>query len=169
MVRTRGSESGRNNPPLEGMPLTQEHVAAMEARIAQMSPEMATLIEQNLRLLGQIQGEQILEESDENYDGESNIYASRNVSQRAPKDVSHNDDDHYQDKRRRLSEVVASLYEKYNRLQQEMNQQEKGKTSMVDNLLHGRILAVCLPKKFKVPSIAVFTETEDLTEHLDNY
>jgi hypothetical protein len=57
-----------------------------------------------------------------------------------------------------------------------MNQQEKGKTSLVDNLLHrtaspftGQILAVHLPKNLKVSSIVVFTKTEDLTQHLDNY
>lgn len=32
---------------------------------------------------------------------------------------------------------MASLYEKYNRFQQEMNQEEKSKTFLVDNLLHG--------------------------------
>jgi hypothetical protein len=47
MVRTRASESRRNNPPPEGN-LNQVQVAAMEARIAQMSREMATLTEQNL-------------------------------------------------------------------------------------------------------------------------
>jgi hypothetical protein len=79
-------------------------------------------------------------------------------------------------KTRRISEVVASLDEKYNRLQQEVHQKEKGKTSLVDNLLHGttslftdRISIVLLPKKFKIPSIATFTEIEDPTEHLDNY
>jgi hypothetical protein len=86
MVRIRASESGRNthppegiNPPPGGMPSNQEHVVAMEARIAQMSRDVATLTEQNIWLLGQIQGERVHEESDENYDGESNVHASRNT------------------------------------------------------------------------------------------
>jgi hypothetical protein len=55
MVRIRASESGRNthppegiNPPPGGMPSNQEHVVAMEARIAQMSRDVATLTEQNI-------------------------------------------------------------------------------------------------------------------------
>lgn len=32
-----------------------------------------------------------------------------------------------------------------------------------------QIVAVHLPEKFKVPSIATFTEIEDSAEHLDNY
>jgi hypothetical protein len=56
MMRTRASEPKGNNPPPGGMPLNQEHVAAMEARLVQMSRDMATLTEQNLQLLEQIQG-----------------------------------------------------------------------------------------------------------------
>jgi hypothetical protein len=75
-----------------------------------------------------------------------------------------------------LSDAIASLDEKYNCLQKEVHQKEKGKTSLVDNLLHGtaspftdRISAVLLLKKFKIPSIATFIGIEDPTEHLDNY
>jgi hypothetical protein len=46
---------------------------------------MATLIEQNLRRLEQIQRERILEELDENYGGESNVHARRNERQGAPR------------------------------------------------------------------------------------
>jgi hypothetical protein len=77
---------------------------------------------------------------------------------------------------KRLSEVVASLGEKYNHLQQEVHQKEKGKTSLVDHLLHGtaspftdQISRVLLPEKFKIPSIVTFTRIEDPTQHLDNY
>jgi hypothetical protein len=72
--------------------------------------------------------------------------------------------------------VVASLDEKYNRLQQEIHQMEKGKTSLVDNLLHETaslftdlIYVVLLPEKFKIPNIATFTGIKDPIEHLDNY
>lgn len=90
--------------------------------------------------------------------------------------MSQNEEKGWQNEIRRLSEAVAALDEKYNRLQQEMNQQERGKTTLVDNLLHGkaspftcRISTIRLPEKFKVPSIAVFTRIEDSTEHLDSY
>jgi hypothetical protein len=71
---------------------------------------------------------------------------------------------------------VASLDEKYNSLQQDVHQKEKGKTSLLDHLLHGiaspfidQITTVLLPKKFKIPSIEEFTGIEDPTDHLDNY
>jgi hypothetical protein len=53
---------------------------------------------------------------------------------------------------------------------------EKGKTSLVDNLLHETaslftdlIYVVLLPEKFKIPNIATFTGIKDPIEHLDNY
>jgi hypothetical protein len=73
--------------------------------------------------------------------------------------------------------VVASLDEKYNQLQHEvLHQKEKGKTSLVDNLLHGtaspftdRIFAILLLEKFKVLSITTFIGIKDPIEHMDNY
>jgi len=53
---------------------------------------------------------------------------------------------------------------------------KRGRTSLVDNLLNAiaspftdQITTVRLPEKFQVPSIATFTEIEDLAKHLDNY
>lgn len=71
---------------------------------------------------------------------------------------------------------MGSLDEKCNLLQQKILQKEKGKMSLVDNMLHriaspftDPIAAVYLPEKFKVHSIATFTGLEDPTEHRDNY
>jgi len=63
------------------------------------------------------------EESDVHVDGDVNL-----GGRGGPRD---------QNKKKRLSEVVASLDEKYSHLQQEIHQKKKGKTSLVDNLLHG--------------------------------
>jgi len=66
--------------------------------------------------------------------------------------------------------VVATLDEKYTLLHQEVLQKEKGKTSRMDNLLHGiaspftdQIADVHLLGKFKVPSIVTFIGLEDPT------
>jgi hypothetical protein len=80
---------------------------------------------------------------------------------------------------RRLNEAIATLdekyEEKYNQLQQEIQQKGKGKISRVDSLLNRsspfteHIMAIQLPKKFKIPTIQTYTGIEDPTEHLDNY
>jgi hypothetical protein len=132
--------------------------------------------------LGRFLGGQIPEESDENDGDESDAHVDGDVnvgSRGGPQDNqlgghSWNDGGErnlHLSKKKMLSEVVASLDEKYNCLQQEVHQKEKGKTSLVDNLLHGTALlftdlisVVLLPKKFKIPSIATFTGSEDLTK-----
>jgi hypothetical protein len=80
---------------------------------------------------------------------------------------------------RRLNEAIATLDEKYehkyNQLQLEIQQNNKGKISRVDNLLNRsspfteRVMAIQLPEKFKIPAIQTYTGIEDPTEHLDNY
>jgi hypothetical protein len=61
-------------------------------------------------------------------------------------------------------------------LLQESSHSDKGKTSIVDNLLQGivlpftkKIVVVRLPNKFKVPNIPLFIGKEDPTKHLDQY
>lgn len=178
MVRTRATDPKRNNPPPEaGGPSNNKHVAALEARIAQMFRDMEAFTEQNLRLLGWFSGGWILEESDENDGDESNAHVDGDINLESwgvpqdnqPENNSQNDGGLHQ-KKKRLSEVMASLDEKYNRLQQEVHQQEKGKPSLVDNLLHGttspftdQISEVLLPEKFKIPSIAPFIGIKDPT------
>jgi len=149
MVRTRAMDPGRNNPPPEaGGPSNNNHVAALEAWIAQLSKDMEVLTEQNLRLLGRFPEGRIPEESDESDGDKSDAHVDRDMnvgSQGGPRDNqlenhSRNDGGErnlHRNKYKRLSEVMASLDEKYNCLQQEVHQQEKGKTSLVDNLLHG--------------------------------
>jgi C4-type Zn-finger protein len=80
---------------------------------------------------------------------------------------------------RRLNEAIATLDEKYedkyNQLQLEIQQNNKGKTSRVDSLLNSsspfteRVMAIQLPDKFKIPAIQAYTGIKDPTEHLDNY
>jgi hypothetical protein len=80
---------------------------------------------------------------------------------------------------RRLNEAIATLDEKYedkyNQLQQEIQQNNKGKISRVDSLLNRsspfteRVMAIQLPEKFKILAIQTYTGIEDPTEHLDNY
>jgi hypothetical protein len=63
MVHTRSTYLGRNTPPPEiGEPSNNEHVAALEIQIAQMSMDIEVLTEQNLRLLGQIPEESNMNE-----------------------------------------------------------------------------------------------------------
>jgi hypothetical protein len=58
MVCTRTLDPGRNNPPPKtgGPSNNNNNVVSLEARIAQMSRDMVTLIEQNLRLLERFPG-----------------------------------------------------------------------------------------------------------------
>jgi hypothetical protein len=80
---------------------------------------------------------------------------------------------------RRLNEAIATLDEKYedkyNQLQLEIQQNNKGKISRVDSLLNRfspfteRVMAIQLPEKFKILAIQAYTRIEDPTEHLDNY
>jgi hypothetical protein len=84
---------------------------------------------------------------------------------------------HYEE--RRLNEAIATLdekyEEKYNQLQLEIQQKGKGKIYRVDSLLNKSspfaecIMAVQLPKKFKISAIQTYIGVEDPTEHLDNY
>jgi hypothetical protein len=80
------------------------------------------------------------EESDVHVDGDVNLGGRGGPRDNQPWDNSQNDGGErtlHQNKKKRLSEVVASLDEKYSHLQQEIHQKKKGKTSLVDNLLHG--------------------------------
>jgi hypothetical protein len=80
---------------------------------------------------------------------------------------------------RRLNEAIATLdekyEEKYNRLQLEIQQKGKERSSRVDNLLNRsspftkRIMSIQLFEKFKIPSVQLYTGVEDPTEHLDSY
>jgi hypothetical protein len=188
MVRTRSTDLGRKNPPPErGGPSNNKHMVALEARIAQMSRDMKALIEQNLQLLHWISEESNIYEGEDESNGQNDGHPDGNTNpdgRGAPRDNQPGDNFQNdggerslrQRKKKRLSEVVASLGEKYNRLQKEVHQKEKGKTSLEDNLLHGtashfinQISVVLHPKKFKVPSIITFTRIKDPTEHLDNY
>jgi hypothetical protein len=60
-------------------------------------------------------------------------------------------------------------------LQLEIQQNNKGKISRVDNLLNRsspfteRVMAIQLPEKFKISAIQTYTGIEYPTEHLDNY
>jgi hypothetical protein len=92
-----------------------------------MSKDMEALTEQNLRLLGRFLGGRISEESDENerdgsnahVDGDMNLENWGNPWDNQLGDRSRNDGGErslHQKKKKRLSEVLAALDEKYNRL-----------------------------------------------------
>jgi hypothetical protein len=61
-------------------------------------------------------------------------------------------------------------------LSEEIHQQDKSKTSLVDNLLQkmaspftDQVASFHLPEEFKVPDISIYTGLEDPIEHLDNF
>jgi hypothetical protein len=205
MVRTRATASEAHNPHRETGGVSHQNAAEMEARIAQMSRDMEALTQQNLRLLRQLASEQIPEMAEGDEEEESNAHEegdrkSRRVTDRAqhedrPQQAQRVANQHLgegianpppgdgvvnpRDEERRHNEAIATLDEKYedryNRLQLEIQQNSKGKTSRVDSLLNKsspfteRVMAVQLPEKFKAPTIQTYTGIEDPTEHLDNY
>jgi hypothetical protein len=196
MVRTRATTSGANNPRHETGGVSHQNATEMEARIAQMSRDMEVLTQQNLRLLRRLADERIPEVAEGNEDGESNTHneedrESRRVTERTqPKDRPRRAEGianpppgegmvNPQYEERRLNEAIATLDEKYedkyNQLQLEIQQNNKGKTSQEDSLLNRsspfteRVMAIQLPDKFKIPAIQAYTGIEDPTEHLDNY
>jgi TolA-binding protein len=130
MVRTRSTDPEKaNHPPETGGPSNNEQMATLEARIAQMSRDMEALTDQNTRLLAQISKESNINEGggDES-NGQSNghQYGDTNPEGRGPSGDNQlgdnsRDDGHGRNprqwKKKRLREVVASLDEKYNRLQ----------------------------------------------------
>jgi hypothetical protein len=129
MVRMRSTDPGMNNPPPEiGGPSNNKHMVALKAQIAQMSRDMEALIEQNLRLLHWISEESNIYEGEDESNGQNDGHPDGNANpdgrgaprDNQPGDNSRNDRGERslrQRKKKRLSEVVASLGKKYNRLQ----------------------------------------------------
>jgi len=80
------------------------------------------------------------------------------------------------DAERRLQQMVHDLDAKYDALSRTMDQKHDGKESLVDNLFQSKdsiftdeVSNFDLPGRFKVPDISVFSGSEDLVEHLDNF
>jgi hypothetical protein len=205
MVRTRATTSEANNPHHETGVVSHQDAAEMEARMAHMSRDMEVLAQQNLRLLRRLADERIPEMDEGNEEEESNAREeedreSRTVTKRIqPEDRPQRTEGvanpplgegvanpppgegmmNPRYDKRRLNEAIAALDEKYkdkyNLLQQKIQQNNKGKISRVDSLLNRsspfteRVMAIQLPKKFKIPAIQTYTGIEDPTEHLDNY
>jgi hypothetical protein len=77
---------------------------------------------------------------------------------------------------KRLQQMVLDLGAKYDALSRTMDQKCDGKESLVDNLFQSRdsiftdeVSNFDLPGRFKVPDIFIFSGSEDLVEHLDNF
>jgi hypothetical protein len=146
--------------------------------------------------LRRLADERIPEVAEGNEEGESNTHneedrESRRVTERTqPKDRPRRAEGianpppgegmvNPQYEERRLNEAIATLDEKYedkyNQLQLEIQQNNKGKTSQEDSLFNRsspfteRVMAIQLPEKFKILAIQAYTGIEDPTEHLENY
>lgn len=71
--------------------------------------------------------------------------------------------------------MIARLEQRCNVLTAAIQRNDKGKASLVENLLQKtaspfteEVANISLPEKFKVPEIPFYTGLEDLVEHLDN-
>jgi hypothetical protein len=71
--------------------------------------------------------------------------------------------------------MIAQLEQRCNVLTVAIQQNDKGKASLVENILQKTtspftedVANICLPEKFKIPEIPFYTGLEDPVEHLDN-
>jgi len=71
--------------------------------------------------------------------------------------------------------MIAQLEQRCNVLTVAIQQTDKGKASLVENILQKTtspftedVANICLPEKFKIPEIPFYTGLEDPVEHLDN-
>jgi hypothetical protein len=83
---------------------------------------------------------------------------------------------HQKEKKEKLRDVVDKPQKKYELMAEVIYQRDKGKTSLIENLLQriaspfiDQVVVLRLPEMFKVPDIATFTGLEDLIEHLENF
>jgi hypothetical protein len=157
MVRTRATTSEANNPRQVTGGVSHQNVADMEARMAQMSRDMEVLTQQNLRLLRRLEDERIPKMDEGNEEEESNAHEeedreSRRVTERTQPEERPQRAEGFANPplgegianpppgegmmnprydERRLNEAIATLdgkYEdKYNQLQLEIQQNNKGK------------------------------------------
>lgn len=72
--------------------------------------------------------------------------------------------------------MIAQLEQRCNVLTNAIQRNDKGKASLVENLLQKTIFPftedvtnICLPEKFKIPEISFYTGLKDPVEHLDNF
>jgi hypothetical protein len=72
--------------------------------------------------------------------------------------------------------MIARLEQRCNILTAAIQRNDKGKASLVENLLQKttspfteEVANICLPEKFKIPEIPFYTGLEDPVEHLDNF
>jgi hypothetical protein len=77
---------------------------------------------------------------------------------------------------RAVQGMIARLERRCNVLTAAIQRSDKGKASLVENLLQKttspfteEVENICLPEKFKVPEIPLYTGLEDPVEHLDNF
>jgi chromosome segregation ATPase len=77
---------------------------------------------------------------------------------------------------RAVQGMIARLKQRCNVLTAAIQQNDKGKASLVENLLQKttspfteEVANICLPEKFKIPEIPFYTSLEDHVEHLDNF
>jgi hypothetical protein len=81
MVHTKATNPGGNNPPPEvGGTSNNNNVAALEAQIAEMSRDMATLTVRNLGLLERFPSERIPKESEENDRDERDAHMNEDMN-----------------------------------------------------------------------------------------
>jgi hypothetical protein len=77
---------------------------------------------------------------------------------------------------RAVQGMIARLEQRCNVLTAAIQRNDKGKASLVENLLQKttspfteEVANICLPEKFKVPEISFYTGMEDPVKHLDNF
>jgi hypothetical protein len=71
--------------------------------------------------------------------------------------------------------MIERLEHKCNVLAEAVKRNDKGKASLVDNLLQrtalpftDQVANFLLPEKFKIPDVPIYTGLEDPLEHLEN-
>jgi hypothetical protein len=77
---------------------------------------------------------------------------------------------------RAVQGMITRLEQRCNVLTTAIERNDKGKASLVENLLQKTtspftddVANICLPEKFKIPEIPFYTGLEDPVEHLDNF
>jgi hypothetical protein len=74
---------------------------------------------------------------------------------------------------KKMTNMITKLEQRCDLLSEVVNWLDKGKASLVDNLLQkttspftDEVATFILPEKFKVPDVPIYTEQEDQIEHL---
>jgi hypothetical protein len=190
MVTTRRSNPVQNETQGEVQPTNRDDVrgeaesAGPEARITQLSQQLAQpqknvedLLAQNALLTAAQTpppfNHEVVEGTnpDGNPEGQGEKAVPRNEDHVLPVNPVPPTDSE-----KRLQKMVLDLGAKYDALSRTIDQKRDGKESLVDNLFQHQesifteeVSNFDLLGRFKVPDIPVFSGSEDLVEHLDNF